>query len=574
MPTIDIREVDISTVSTADVTTNTVYVPGFALTGPVETPILCSTLDEFQSIFGPVPYKFQNSGSSVTFPANGSSTTYTVPYSWSIGQPDPSYVYASDLLRLGLPVIYHRVNSDSRKSKIDLSSVAGLAVAESVYSGLSSADIKVSLEKVTQSISRTNYYGYVITVSRGANADTGMPAVSSVKTYFTFSDEFYKSNPKYIKMPLSPNVAESGDPVYDYKYTMDNSGLVQIASGSADFTVAVTTPTNLVYQATDGLNHIDCVPAGLYTMLYYENNIASLKDKNEYVFKFITSGGYPSFFYGTTDTTVISDNILNVATVRKDITALIDYSVNADSITNAPTLIRNHIDTWIGAKSLVDGEDQGNYATTFIPWCTFNSPTLSGQQITLPPSFAYLSALANSTQTYANWYAVAGVTRGFIPNLVGTSYNISEAVGNALQPTNDVSINPIQLIRPYGYRIWGSRTLRDNSKYGQGEDTLMATSFLNVRQLANDIKRTVYVAIKDCMFEPDDDVLWINFKSKITPLLDQMKGNRGLTEYTMRRVKADKKATLKAVITAYVIDPVEHFDITLELSDDQVSVTE
>ena len=76
------------------------------------------------------------------------------------------------------------------------------------------------------------------------------------------------------------------------------------------------------------------------------------------------------------------------------------------------------------------------------------------------------------------------------------------------------------------------------------------------------------------MFEPDDDILWINYKSQITPLLDRMKGNRGLNDYTIRRVSSSEKATLKAVIRLYCIDPVENFDITLELTDGQVATSE
>lgn len=416
MPSINIKEVDISPVATADVTTNAVYVPGFATEGPIQEPTLCSTLSDFQRVFGSAIPKY-----SADVTVNGQTFT--------AGSPEISYVYASDLLRLGLPVLF---------------------------------------ERISDSITELN-----------------------ITDFWRDTDE--------------------------------------------------------------GINKI--------------------ADRNEYVIKYITSGGYPTFLEDDfTDAT----KFLSVATSRRDVTFLLDYSrpmlLSGSSFNESDVL--DFISAWIKRVPAVgDGEQAGNYAAAFIPWGTYKSPTLfreSSNEIALAPSFAYLSALANSTQTYANWYAIAGVTRGYIPNLIGLDLNISDSVGNEIQPKNDVGINPIQNIAPYGYRIWGTRTLHDSTEAGD----LVATSFLNIRQLANDVKRAVYIASKECMFEPDDDVLWINYKSKITPLLDRMQGNRGLTDYSIRRVATDAKATLKAVIRLYCIDPVEHFDITLELTDGQVTTAE
>ena len=61
MPKIDIRERDLTTAGTLGETSNVVYVPGYANIGPINTPTLCSTLDEFHEIFGDVPYRFQTS---------------------------------------------------------------------------------------------------------------------------------------------------------------------------------------------------------------------------------------------------------------------------------------------------------------------------------------------------------------------------------------------------------------------------------------------------------------------------------------------------------------------------------
>lgn len=75
------------------------------------------------------------------------------------------------------------------------------------------------------------------------------------------------------------------------------------------------------------------------------------------------------------------------------------------------------------------------------------------------------------------------------------------------------------------------------------------------------------------MFETNSLQLWLNFKSKITPLLDKMITGNGLSDYTIRKEKTSKKATLKVVITLYAIEAVENFDITVEISDSVVEVS-
>ena len=186
----------------------------------------------------------------------------------------------------------------------------------------------------------------------------------------------------------------------------------------------------------------------------------------------------------------------------------------------------------------------------------------------LPASFGYLAALATSVQTNGNWMAAAGVQRGSVPNLVSLCQNLTNAIADSYQPRDGIAINPITNIKPYGLTIWGNRTLKNNAKKGD----LTATSFLSIRQLTNDVKRTVLVAAKTLTFEKNSDILWINFKSKIIPTLDQMVSGLGLSGYEIKKQKTNKKATVKAVIRLYAIEPVEDWDITIELADSSTEI--
>ena len=181
----------------------------------------------------------------------------------------------------------------------------------------------------------------------------------------------------------------------------------------------------------------------------------------------------------------------------------------------------------------------------------------------LPASFGYLAAYAKQVNLTNNWLATAGVDRGTVPYLKALCQNVTNAIAESYTPRDGVAINPITNIKPYGLIIWGARTLKDNAKEGD----LVATSFLNIRQITNDVKRQIWVAAKSLTFEQNSEILWIRFKSKITPLLDNMVNANGLSTYEIRKQKSDKRATVKAVIRLYAIEPVEDWDITVELAD-------
>jgi len=105
----------------------------------------------------------------------------------------------------------------------------------------------------------------------------------------------------------------------------------------------------------------------------------------------------------------------------------------------------------------------------------------------MPGSFAFLKCLAKSIKTFPNWLAIAGVTRGFVPELISLHVNdvLTNAIADSYQDHNALNINAITNIKPYGYCIWGNRTLKNNVNIGG----TTATSFLNIRNMLSDIKK-------------------------------------------------------------------------------------
>lgn len=214
-----------------------------------------------------------------------------------------------------------------------------------------------------------------------------------------------------------------------------------------------------------------------------------------------------------------------------------------------------------------------NYAAAFYPWGLY-STTSAGittmRQATMPAGFGYLMSYGNSVKQNPDWLAASGVIRGTVPGLISTVYQVGEAAMHFLQnessnrygdSTTKMCINPIMQIGTYGTRVWGNRVCKPNSV----EESYF--EYLNVRMLLCDIKKQLYHSSLRITFEPNDDIAWINFKKLNNTLLDQMQSGRGIEWYRWSRIIADKKATLKAVLTIKPIEALEYFDITVNLTD-------
>lgn len=292
-----------------------------------------------------------------------------------------------------------------------------------------------------------------------------------------------------------------------------------------------------------------------------------LGDRGTYSVKYLTSGAYPTFEYTGDGSKDLVKLMVATAKDRGDAVAIIDYA-------NAPTRAlygNGSVYAAVNSTPIVDGE----YAAMFTPWAMYetirerNDMTATTQL--LPPSFGYLNALAQSIKTNDNWLAIAGVARGYVPQILAlnTVNALSNTIADLYQPKTGVSINAITNVRPYGLTIYANRTLKDNGTFGK----LSALSSLNIRNMVSDIKKTVYATAKRLVFEQNTDVLWVNFKAGITGILDKMITGNGIESYKITREQSSTKEKVKATIKIVPIRPVEDFEIDIVLTDSTVEVT-
>lgn len=275
------------------------------------------------------------------------------------------------------------------------------------------------------------------------------------------------------------------------------------------------------------------------------------------------------------------------AAKRGDCIALLD-APKEDTAVNDIRKFVDGVATEVGNAFDGSGEYAGihngeTFAAAFAPWLNLR---IDATDVEAPGSLGYLLAFAHSVRSNPVWYSAAGTFRGVIPELVEPTVRFSNADCEILQARSATAevglgddednvgraINPIALVNPYGYVVWGNRTLRDNKAEENGN--LPATAFLNVRVLATELSKTVYRAARRYTFEQNSNVLWANFKSMVVPLLDRMQSGNGINGYRIARLASDRRGLLKARITIIPIEAVEDFDIEITMENSIAEVTE
>lgn len=239
--------------------------------------------------------------------------------------------------------------------------------------------------------------------------------------------------------------------------------------------------------------------------------------------------------------------------------------------------------TFVGNAEIY-GTYSAAFAPAFVTTIKLSDKARTKAEAYLPASLAYLSCFGKFHETYANWFAMAGSVRGKSNYTLEPVERYGDAAIDLLQirsvPEENLSddsychlaVNTLANIDPFGCIVWGSRTMYPISKNtdvnGIEMSELRASSFLNCRQLCIDIKKRLYRAARKFTFEQNNDILWFNFCSAITPLLDNMKANQGIRGYKLVKENTKKKAVLAAKVIITPIEPVEDFDLTVEIRDD------
>lgn len=605
MAKITIIEQDNSNASSNAATENIVYVPGYAVKGPVNSPVLCTTYASFISQFGSTPYIFK------------ADQIYDSSKVASMGDYEKSYLYAAELLKQGLPVLYERVASKDNTNKASL---------QINFKNIIIQGIHISGEDYYRIVGQKSEIGTTIIweLTKGTAEDIGELVDSSLYTCsisedlqtitFTYNDSeneieigpieivseltisesntdnYFSITAKYvgeygrnISISLSEaSISSTADKYYvltiagaRYIVSFNSSNDYYIQSVLADVSdvdielqlsqdfiatnlYALDTLTNEPLEYTSTGDEVTI--SEIYDILKGSSSVEScfekLKDVRSYDVKFITSGAYYNL---SASESVVATNMLDTAVARTDALALIDMKRNTAKDSYL-TIVKSKL-----TSNYVNGEDRNNYGSLIAPSTKVLLSTTKTNEW-MPGSFNYLKCLASSINVNPIWFAVAGVNRALISDISEVEFEVSGSLLDTWQSDIDQNINPIMNIRPYGYCIYGNRTLKKNI------NGLTSSSFTNIRVLINEVKKLVIQTASSLTYESNDIILFNNFKSAIQPTLNKMVSNRGLLEYKILKVESNKKGTFKGIVRLTPIEAVENFDITFTLEDNTASV--
>ena len=623
MSKIIVSEKDLTISNEVDITANVVFVPGMASSIAEDKPTLFTSVSQFTQKYGTEPYKFKSDqlvDNEIVIGAN---------------EYEKSYIYAIELLNVGIPVLFQNILSTYSDNTIDDSGLlanyytllkTGGVLGSKIFEESNGTIINVGnaekdndIYKVTQNtnIGATqnkdgtyNILGYL--VPQSADPELGMPNNKyNFAVGFKFSDLESVPEDTQVTVSVSPGTTftytkaeafESDDTLVSVLNVTNNSTVtISVNFGDDDIREYVFKFSNAEITNT------------LPTKIPANSIYSIILDRWTYNVKFISTGGYPTLI----DSSVVDllQTMTMAAAVRGDATALIDNPIQEGIYKTF-----NKINTKISAdldpenvtekqKYSIKGGDTNKcnliftlnkkrleestlkYATIIGPQGTYSVRnsilTLLGiETIVLPGSFGYLLSLANSIETLnsPDYIAIAGVTRGKVPELNQLTIETTGAEADAVQVrpakvgsdgVGVISLNPIVFVQNYGYCIWGNRTLFPNPS-----KDLAASSFLNIRIVSADVKKLVYAICQKLTFETNNLELWLKFKSELEPLLDEMVANGVLVQdgehqpYKLTRVLDNEKATMSVNITLTTEYAVEDFNIVIGLTDSTVEIAE
>ena len=165
-------------------------------------------------------------------------------------------------------------------------------------------------------------------------------------------------------------------------------------------------------------------------------------------------------------------------------------------------------------------EDSGidsNYSATYWPWLQMND-TENNRYVWLPPTLEVVRNIALTDNVAFPWFAAAGYNRG-------TTNAIKARVKLKLDDRDTLyegRINPMATFSDVGVVIFGNKTLQSRES---------ALNRINVRRLLLQARKLISAVSVRLLFEQNDEVVRNQFLSLVNPILDNIRKERGLTDF-------------------------------------------
>ena len=271
------------------------------------------------------------------------------------------------------------------------------------------------------------------------------------------------------------------------------------------------------YNLTDGVNS-----AALGTG-EYATGFDLFEDKDNVEVDFLIA---PGMVLSTNQQTVVNDLISTAQSLRKDCVVVTSPArndlVNVVNASTATTNITTTASLFTKSSYLVM---DGNYLKVFDK---FND-----QFIEVPAASSTAGIMAATDRNAAPWFSPAGGRRGQYLGVTGVNYSPTKAQRDTLYKAG---VNPVANIPGQGLVLFGDKTFLGRPS---------AFDRINVRRLFLVLERAISRAAENVLFEFNDEFTRAEFVNIVEPVLREVKGRRGITDF---RVVCDESNNTAAVI--------------------------
>jgi len=158
-----------------------------------------------------------------------------------------------------------------------------------------------------------------------------------------------------------------------------------------------------------------------------------------------------------------------------------------------------------------------NYTATYWPWIQMND-TENSVYIYLPPTLEVVRNIAITDNIAFPWFATAGMSRG-VTKAIKARKKLTLDQRDTLYAGR---VNPLATFANEGVVIFGNKTLQIKES---------ALDRVNVRRLLLQARKLISAVAVRLLFEQNDDVVRNQFLSLVNPILDNIRKERGLTDF-------------------------------------------
>lgn len=165
----------------------------------------------------------------------------------------------------------------------------------------------------------------------------------------------------------------------------------------------------------------------------------------------------------------------------------------------------------------LNGKFDSSYTATYWPWIQILDSE-NNVYLYVPPTRDVVRNIALTDNIAFPWFAVAGIQRGDVDALKARK-KLTLTERDTLYENR---INPIATFASDGVKIWGNKTLQVKES---------PLDRINVRRLLLQARKLISAVAIRLLFEQNDNVVRNQFLSLVNPILDNIRTERGLTDF-------------------------------------------